>query len=301
VYNATAAASLSVSLGASLSAVRAGLEAFSAAFGRFERIPTGGKTVVMLLVKNPAGANEVLRTLETGVPPVLIMALNDAIADGQDVSWIWDVDFEPVLEHAGHVVATGERAPVRCGCCTAVLRDGSRSSRRSSERSTAVWSPSTPARLVILPTYTAMLASRGPTREARAPVLGGRATAMISVGHLYPGYLNIYADRGNIAVLHGRAALRGHELDVRPVGIADRFDAEAYDLLYIGGGQDREQPHCPDLATRATRPEAVAAGQRCSPCAAATSSSDGAIAAATARSCPESGSSRTRRSPGTRG
>ena len=73
----------------------------------------------------------------------------------------------------------------------------------------------------------------------------------ISVGHLYPGYLNIYADRGNIAVLHGRAALRGHELDVRPVGIGDRFDSEAYDLLYIGGGQDREQALiAPDLADK---------------------------------------------------
>jgi len=110
VYNATAAASLSLALGATLSDVQLGLEAFSAAFGRFERIPTGGKTVVMLLVKNPAGANEVLRTLETGVPPVLVLALNDAIADGQDVSWIWDVDFEPILEHVGRVVVSGERA-----------------------------------------------------------------------------------------------------------------------------------------------------------------------------------------------
>jgi CobQ-like glutamine amidotransferase family enzyme len=73
----------------------------------------------------------------------------------------------------------------------------------------------------------------------------------IRVGHLYPGYLNIYADRGNIAVLDRRAALRGHELDVRPVGIGDRLDSEAYDLLYIGGGQDREQALiAPDLVEK---------------------------------------------------
>src|SRR5205807_5145475 len=111
VYNAVAAGTLAVSMGASLHAVRTGIEAFSAAFGRFERIGVGGKTVVLLLIKNPAGANEVLRTLETGgIPPVLVVALNDAIADGQDVSWIWDVDFEPLLARAGHVVATGGRA-----------------------------------------------------------------------------------------------------------------------------------------------------------------------------------------------
>ena len=63
----------------------------------------------------------------------------------------------------------------------------------------------------------------------------------ISAGHLYPDYLNIYADRGNIAVLARRAALRGHELDVRAVGIGDAIDPDAYDLLYVGGGLDREQ------------------------------------------------------------
>ena len=63
----------------------------------------------------------------------------------------------------------------------------------------------------------------------------------IRVGHLFPEYLNIYADRGNIAVLARRAALRGHRLDVEPVGIGDGVAPGAYDLLYIGGGQDREQ------------------------------------------------------------
>jgi hypothetical protein len=63
----------------------------------------------------------------------------------------------------------------------------------------------------------------------------------IRLGHLYPEYLNIYADRGNIAVLARRAALRGHELDVRAVGLGDALDPAAHDLLYIGGGQDREQ------------------------------------------------------------
>jgi CobQ-like glutamine amidotransferase family enzyme len=63
----------------------------------------------------------------------------------------------------------------------------------------------------------------------------------IRVGHLYPEYLNIYADRGNIAVLARRAALRGHELDVRAVSVGDELQPGAHDLLYIGGGQDREQ------------------------------------------------------------
>jgi CobQ-like glutamine amidotransferase family enzyme len=63
----------------------------------------------------------------------------------------------------------------------------------------------------------------------------------IRVGHLYPDYLNIYADRGNIAVLSRRAAWRGHELVVEAVGMGEALRPEAYDLLYVGGGQDREQ------------------------------------------------------------
>jgi UDP-N-acetylmuramyl tripeptide synthase len=164
VYNATTAAALSLAAGTSLETIRLGLAGFSGAFGRFERISLGSRTVVMLLVKNPAGANEALRTLETGVPPVLVIALNDAIADGQDVSWIWDVDFEPLLPHVQHVVATGERA-AELGL--RLLYGGLERERleviapleealdRGVELSEAG------AELVILPTYTAMLALRG--------------------------------------------------------------------------------------------------------------------------------------------
>jgi len=63
----------------------------------------------------------------------------------------------------------------------------------------------------------------------------------IVVGHLFPDYLNIYADRGNIAVLTRRAAWRGHELEVRPLGAGDPVRPGEHDLFYVGGGQDREQ------------------------------------------------------------
>jgi len=73
----------------------------------------------------------------------------------------------------------------------------------------------------------------------------------ICVGHLYPAYLNIYADRGNIAVLTRRAALRGHNIDMRAVSLGDSIEPGTFDLLYIGGGQDREQAMiASDLATK---------------------------------------------------
>ena len=84
----------------------------------------------------------------------------------------------------------------------------------------------------------------------------------IRVGHLYPDYLNIYADRGNIAVFRQRAAWRGHELEVASIGMGEPLEPGAHDLLYVGGGQDREQALVShDLAAKgeALR-EAVAGG-----------------------------------------
>ena len=164
VYNAVAAASLCFALATPPAAIRTGLEDFGAAFGRFERIPLGAKTIVMLLIKNPAGANEALRTLETGVPPVLVIALNDAIADGRDVSWIWDVDFEPLLPHAGTVVASGERA---AELALRLVHGGLPEERlelepaleRALDRGLELTEAG--GTLVVLPTYTAMLALRG--------------------------------------------------------------------------------------------------------------------------------------------
>ncbi len=111
VYNALAAASLCLALDVSLPRIAAGLGEFRAAFGRFERVDVQGKRLVLLLIKNPAGANEAVRTLqEGGMPRTLLIALNDAIADGRDVSWIWDVDFEPLLDGAERIVVSGDRA-----------------------------------------------------------------------------------------------------------------------------------------------------------------------------------------------
>jgi lipid II isoglutaminyl synthase (glutamine-hydrolysing) len=74
---------------------------------------------------------------------------------------------------------------------------------------------------------------------------------IVRVGHLYPEYLNIYADRGNIAVFARRAAARGHELRVEPVTLRTPLVPGAHDLIYVGGGQDREQSMiAPDLAAR---------------------------------------------------
>jgi len=111
VYNALGAAGLCLVLGAQLEDVVAGLGEVAAAFGRAETIELGGRPLSILLVKNPAGANEVLRTLALEDAELdLLVALNDNTADGHDVSWVWDADFEVLASRARRITCSGTRA-----------------------------------------------------------------------------------------------------------------------------------------------------------------------------------------------
>ena len=163
VYNAVAAAATALELGVALGSVQAALEGFGAAFGRVETIPVEGRDVSILLVKNPAGANEVLRTLALEEGSLdLWLALNDKIADGRDVSWVWDADFELLAGRTRRVTCSGTRAEemalrlkyagwMRSPWWTATWR--ARWPRR--------WPTATAAGpLFALPTYTAMLEMR---------------------------------------------------------------------------------------------------------------------------------------------
>ena len=116
VYNALAAISAAIVLGVEPGRVAAALRDMRAAFGRVETIAIGDGQVSILLIKNPAGANEVLRTLKLeaeghaeGID--LWVALNDRIADGRDVSWVWDADFEVLTGAVRRVTCAGTRAP----------------------------------------------------------------------------------------------------------------------------------------------------------------------------------------------
>lgn len=164
VYNVTAAAAAAFALGVAPETAGRGIMATAPAFGRGERVTLDGREAVMLLAKNPAGFNEVLRTvLAAEDAPVVLIAINDLIADGRDISWLWDVDFEMLGERARAVVVTGIRADdmaLRLKYAgmgaerLAVEHDAARALRRA--RSTL----GDGERLYMLTTYTAMLQLR---------------------------------------------------------------------------------------------------------------------------------------------
>jgi lipid II isoglutaminyl synthase (glutamine-hydrolysing) len=162
VYNALAAAAGSVALGLEQDKVISGLAEFKAAFGRIERIPVDGKEILITLVKNPTGFNEVLRLLQGTKNEHLLIILNDLFADGRDVSWIWDVDMEKLIEQGIPIVASGIRAwdlAVRlkyAGVKSPILVE------ENSDKALKLALGQTPIgrTLFVLPTYTAMLGMR---------------------------------------------------------------------------------------------------------------------------------------------
>jgi lipid II isoglutaminyl synthase (glutamine-hydrolysing) len=163
VYNAVAAAAAALELGASLDDVKASLEAQAAAFGRVETIPVNGRDVSILLVKNPAGANEVLRTLTLeGRELDLWIALNDKIADGRDVSWVWDADFELLAGHVRRATCSGTRAEEMALRLKYAGIEAKLEVERDLGRSldSAVAAVNGDGRLFALPTYTALLELR---------------------------------------------------------------------------------------------------------------------------------------------
>src|ERR671916_291631 len=99
VYNALAAATVAGEARVGLAEIARGLGEFRSAFGRVERIKAGDKEAFLLLIKNPVGFNEILRTFVTGADAKnVLIAINDNDADGRDVSWLWDVDFEMLAD-----------------------------------------------------------------------------------------------------------------------------------------------------------------------------------------------------------
>jgi UDP-N-acetylmuramyl tripeptide synthase len=110
IHNILAAAASCLALDVALDAVVRGVAAFTPAFGRAERVSVNGREAVLLLAKNPAGFNEVLRTMLRAGGDEALIAINDLTADGRDVSWLWDVDFEMLAGRAGRVVVSGIRA-----------------------------------------------------------------------------------------------------------------------------------------------------------------------------------------------
>lgn len=162
-YNAVAAAAVCGALGLGAETIAKGLDSRAGAFGRAEHVRVGDRRVTTLLAKNPAGANENIRMVLDESPPLhLLVLLNDRTADGRDVSWIWDVDYESLV--ADNLPASLTLGGTRAHDLALRFRYAGHDAARMSvvpepaaAFDTALDAAGPGGRLYVLPTYTAML------------------------------------------------------------------------------------------------------------------------------------------------
>ncbi|MEK9147015.1 MAG: MurT ligase domain-containing protein [Patescibacteria group bacterium] len=160
VYNVLAAVAIADQLKIDHTKIRQNLESFSAAFGRFQKVTIQGKSAAIFLIKNPTGANEVLRILSQKQNMSILAILNDKIADGRDVSWIWDTNWEILTTKIKRISVSGTRA---WDLATRIKYAGMKMSKNNVYENIdysitkSIGNLSTIDTLIILPTYTAML------------------------------------------------------------------------------------------------------------------------------------------------
>lgn len=159
-YNVLAAASVVSTMEYSLAETKSKIAGFPAAFGRFQKIEAKNKNILVFLVKNPTGANEVLRTLASSKDLNILAILNDNFADGKDVSWIWDTNWEIVAPSVKNMFVSGIRSwdlanRLKYAGLKINKEDVERNINYSIKKSLEKLSNNDT--LIILPTYTALL------------------------------------------------------------------------------------------------------------------------------------------------
>lgn len=293
VYNLAAVAAAAFALGCPADAVQAAIDSFDPKNGRLERFEIGGRDVLLNLAKNPTGFNQNLKIVTRGSGPrAVAFFINDKEADGHDVSWLWDIDFEELgrceglVAFAGGIRGRDMQVRLKYAGIDAALVDGAADVMAR----IAALPASTPAFLIA--NYTALpaakadlerLAAGGAAAEAPAaagsdgarcgaaasgaaaasgeievpaeaaaadakPEQGGGAAPAVSaseppliIAHLFPDLLNLYGDGGNVRVLEQRALRRGIPCEVARVEHGETIDLSGVDLVFLGGGPDREQ------------------------------------------------------------
>lgn len=282
-YNLVASYALCREVGIPTADFQRAQDAFNPRNGRLQRYRLGGRDVLLNLAKNPTGFNQNLKIVEADRGPKMVaFFINDQVADGRDISWIWDIDFEELAGQPDTVVfAGGSRAhdlAVRlkyAGIEAAVIESIEDAFARLGALTAAGVLPADAA-VYAIANYTALppvhaalnameaaepddaaepavsdLASpshaegadpKAPSHDAAA---SASATATseppVVIAHMLPDLLNLYGDGGNVRILEQRLRWRGIPVEVRRIQHGDAVDLSQVDLVFMGGGPDREQ------------------------------------------------------------
>lgn len=268
VYNLAAVGVAASLLGCTNDALQQAIDAFDPQNGRLQTFNIGGRHVLLNLAKNPTGFNQNLKIVaqDTGRKAVAFF-INDKEADGHDVSWLWDIDFEELAESGELVVFAGGirgndmQVRLKYAGISADVVESAEDLLARVEALPKDVSAYLIANYTALPGVKAALdaaaaGSAAPVGEGAqaAPVQQGQQAAVsrsesadssaaekLVIAHLFPDLLNLYGDGGNVRVLEQRLRWRGIPVEVKRIHHGESVDLSQVDLVVMGGGPDREQ------------------------------------------------------------
>lgn len=285
-YNLVASYALCREVGIPTADFQRAQDAFNPRNGRLQRYRLGGRDVLLNLAKNPTGFNQNLKIVEADRGPKMVaFFINDQVADGRDISWIWDIDFEELADQPDTVVFAGgsrahdlavrlkyagieaavieniEDAFARLGALTAagVLPadaavyaianytalppvHAALNAMEAAEPAEAAKPAEPAASAPASPSHAEGADPKAPSHDAAA---SASATATseppVVIAHMLPDLLNLYGDGGNVRILEQRLRWRGIPVEVRRIQHGEAVDFSQVDLVFMGGGPDREQ------------------------------------------------------------
>ncbi len=288
VYNLMAAAVAADVIGCPAVLTQEVIDSFDPQNGRLQDYSIGGRRVLLNLAKNPTGFNQNLRIVAYDKrPKVVAFFINDKEADGHDISWIWDIDFEELvaqhdctvfaggirkndlqvrLKYAGidsqlvdsiddviaavpnlegpmcdadiYAIANYTALPVVKASLDAAM-DATGTATGAGTSSVATSDPSTPKASAADAPEACATNNRQASPTAPASTVSKENPLVIA--HLFPDLMNLYGDGGNVRILEQRCRWRGIPVEVQRIRHGDEIDFANVDLVFLGGGPDREQ------------------------------------------------------------
>lgn len=270
VYNVMAAWLASHCAGVSDAVFQKAVDLFDPQNGRLQSLTIEGRPVLLNLAKNPTGFNQNMKLI-TQAPGKKVAAffINDNEADGRDISWIWDCDFEElasqedVMVFAGGIRKNDLQLRLKYAGIDARIVDSVNEVVDAALKLPSEWNIYAIANYTSLPAVRSALMARADKAVPANPTSGDakpecskkwvsgayvhQAEAAkfdeqpLHIVHLFPDLLNLYGDGGNVRVLAQRCAWRGIPVQVEAVHYGESVDLTSADIVFLGGGPDREQ------------------------------------------------------------
>lgn len=265
VYNLLAVGVGGQLLGCSGDKIQQAIDAFNPQNGRLETFDVAGRHVLLNLAKNPTGFNQNLKIVaQDSQPKVVAFFINDKEADGRDVSWLWDIDFEELAQSgqmqvfAGGIRGKDMQVRLKYADIAADVVDSAEELLGKMKEISASHNAYLIANYTSLPLVKSALEATAAATADAAPAEAAPVDAAASatpaaasttaahenpvvIAHLFPDLLNLYGDGGNVRVLEQRLRWRGIPVEVVRVQHGDTIDLSQVDLIMMGGSPDREQ------------------------------------------------------------